>query len=77
MATASAPIRARQPDSALAERYRKVRAHTERLCQPLKTEDYVVGGKPGLSAHKKEKPSGFTSNLALTSPLFQIMTDEP
>ena len=48
MATASAPIRAGQPDSSLAERYRKVRAHTERLCHPLKTEDYVVSSMPDL-----------------------------
>jgi ergothioneine biosynthesis protein EgtB len=52
MATASAPIRASQPDSSLARRYRLVRAHTERLCQPLKTEDLVVSSMPDVSPTK-------------------------
>jgi ergothioneine biosynthesis protein EgtB len=37
---------------ALAARYRSVRAWTERLCQPLVTEDYVVQSMPDASPVK-------------------------
>jgi len=36
----------------LAERYREVRAATERLCEPLETEDYVVQTMPDVSPTK-------------------------
>jgi ergothioneine biosynthesis protein EgtB len=52
MATATKPTRVRQPDSSLADRYRRVRLHTERLCQPLKTEDYDVSSMPDVSPTK-------------------------
>jgi ergothioneine biosynthesis protein EgtB len=35
-----------------AERYKVVRAATERLCQPLQTEDYVVSSMPDVSPTK-------------------------
>lgn len=36
----------------LAARYREVRGFTERLCQPLETEDYVVQSMPDASPAK-------------------------
>jgi ergothioneine biosynthesis protein EgtB len=36
----------------LRERYEAVRAHTERLCEPLVTEDYVVSSMPDVSPTK-------------------------
>ena len=36
----------------LAERYAAVRAHTEALCAPLETEDYVVSSMPDVSPTK-------------------------
>ena len=36
----------------LAEQYRVVRAYTERLCDPLETEDYVVSSMPDVSPTK-------------------------
>jgi ergothioneine biosynthesis protein EgtB len=38
--------------SSLAEQYRAVRAYTERLCDPLETEDYVVSSMPDVSPTK-------------------------
>jgi len=52
MATATTPTRVPQPNSTLVQRYRQVRAHTERLCQPLKTEDFVVASMPDVSPTK-------------------------
>jgi ergothioneine biosynthesis protein EgtB len=52
MATATLPIRESQAVSSLAQRYRIVRSHTERLCQPLKVEDYVVSSMPDVSPTK-------------------------
>ena len=37
---------------ALAEQYRAVRAYTERLCDPLETEDYVVSSMADVSPTK-------------------------
>ena len=37
---------------ALLRRYREVRAHTERLCEPLATEDYVAQSMPDASPAK-------------------------
>lgn len=36
----------------LAERYRAVRLHSERLCETLETEDYVVSSMPDVSPTK-------------------------
>src|SRR6266545_4779882 len=36
----------------LTRRFRTVRAFTERLCQPLETEDYVVQSMPDTSPAK-------------------------
>src|SRR5512138_245364 len=36
----------------LAERYRAVRAYTERLCEPLELEDFVVSSMPDVSPTK-------------------------
>lgn len=52
MATATTPTRTKQADSSLAECYRRVRRHTERLCQPLQTDDYVVSSMPDVSPTK-------------------------
>src|SRR5436190_16144862 len=38
--------------TSLAEQYRAVRAYTERLCDPLETEDYVVSSMPDVSPTK-------------------------
>src|SRR6266513_1395669 len=38
--------------ASLAEQYRAVRAYTERLCDPLETEDYVVSSMPDVSPTK-------------------------
>ena len=38
--------------SSPAERYRAVRAYTERLCDPLEIEDYVVSSMPDVSPTK-------------------------
>ncbi len=46
---------ARSPESprdALIERYREVRRFTERLCEPLITEDYVIQSMPDVSPTK-------------------------
>ncbi|HEU4994426.1 MAG TPA: ergothioneine biosynthesis protein EgtB [Gemmatimonadaceae bacterium] len=40
------------PSPTLAERYRAVRAHSERLCETLETEDYVVSSMPDVSPTK-------------------------
>jgi ergothioneine biosynthesis protein EgtB len=79
MATATAPIRASQPDSSLAERYRKVRAHTERLCQPLKTEDYVVSSMPDVSPTKWHlaNTTWFFETLVLSPHDNQYRTPNP
>ena len=38
--------------SSLADRYRSVRAYTEKLCEPLEIEDYVVSSMPDVSPTK-------------------------
>ena len=48
MATAAAIPAA----TSLAEQYRAVRARTERLCDPLEIEDYVVSSMPDVSPTK-------------------------
>src|SRR5690348_17998503 len=40
------------PKEALIERYREVRRFTERLCEPLITEDYVIQSMPDVSPTK-------------------------
>jgi ergothioneine biosynthesis protein EgtB len=40
------------PQEALIRRYREVRRLTERLCQPLVTEDYVIQAMPDVSPPK-------------------------
>src|SRR5690348_14692111 len=40
------------PREALIERYREVRRFTERLCEPLITEDYVIQSMPDVSPTK-------------------------
>jgi ergothioneine biosynthesis protein EgtB len=40
------------PAASLAVRYDAVRAHTEALCAPLETEDYVVSSMPDVSPTK-------------------------
>ena len=52
MAPASRPSRAGLPNSSLAQRYRQVRGHTERLCQPLREPDYDVNTLPEASPAK-------------------------
>jgi ergothioneine biosynthesis protein EgtB len=52
MAVASRPSRSGQTDSLLAQRYLVVRAHTERLCQPLREPDYEVSTLPETSPAK-------------------------
>ena len=47
----AASRRAFSPAS-LAERFESVRAQTERLCEPLDTEDYVVSSMPDVSPTK-------------------------
>ena len=52
-AEAAGPVTAGGPDAGpLAGRYRAVRAWTERLCEPLVTEDYVVQSMPDVSPTK-------------------------
>ncbi len=43
---------ASEPDLALGERYEAVRGFTERLCEPLETEDYVVQTMEDVSPAK-------------------------
>ncbi|HEY8175437.1 MAG TPA: ergothioneine biosynthesis protein EgtB, partial [Gemmatimonadaceae bacterium] len=53
IATVTADSRARVVEPAsLAAQYRAVRAHTERLCDPLETEDYVVSSMADVSPTK-------------------------
>ena len=54
MPTATAEPMARKTldPTTLAARYREVRGFTERLCQPLETEDYVVQSMPDASPAK-------------------------
>ena len=57
--------------TALGDRYRAVRAHTEALCRPLPLEDYVVlGGQVGIVDHltigegaQVASQSGIMSNI--------------
>ena len=46
------PARPSTSRRSLAERYREIRAATERLCDPLSTEDYVVQSMPDTSPTK-------------------------
>src|SRR5262245_6070978 len=39
-------------NDALADRFRRVRAFSEKLCEPLDTEDYVVQSMPDCSPTK-------------------------
>jgi len=52
--TIPAPPRGRPTaaGAALADVYREVRSHTERLCEPLEIEDYVVSSMPDVSPTK-------------------------
>lgn len=55
MASRVTPASARVKAAAIspvAEQYRAVRAYTERLCDPLQTEDYVVSSMPDVSPTK-------------------------
>ena len=54
---------------AFAERYAEVRSQTERLCQPLETEDYVVSSMPDVSPTKW--------HLAHTSWFFETFVLRP
>jgi ergothioneine biosynthesis protein EgtB len=63
MATTISPI------TDLASRYRAVRAATERLCEPLETEDYVVQAMPDTSPAKW--------HLAHTSWFFETLALQP
>ena len=45
-------LEAQHARRSLAERYRAVRAQTERLCAPLAVEDYVVSSMPDVSPTK-------------------------
>jgi ergothioneine biosynthesis protein EgtB len=69
MATASAPTIVRQPDSSVMTRYRRVRVHTERLCQPLRTKDYAVSSLPDISSTKW--------HLAHTTWFFEMLVLAP
>lgn len=57
------------PTTDLAGRYRAVRAATERLCEPLETEDYVVQAMPDTSPAKW--------HLAHTSWFFETLVLQP
>jgi ergothioneine biosynthesis protein EgtB len=46
------PLRDVAASAPLSEQYRAVRAHTERLCDPLGIEDYVVSSMPDVSPTK-------------------------
>ena len=41
-----------KPAESLADQYQEVRAYTEKLCEPLETEDYVVSSMPDVSPTK-------------------------
>ena len=60
------------PQEALVRRYHQVRQFTDRLCQPLMTEDYVIQAMPDVSPPKWHlaHTSWFfeTFILALASP---------
>jgi ergothioneine biosynthesis protein EgtB len=47
-----ATVLSAEPDASLAQRYAAVRAFTERLCEPLATEDYVVQSMEDVSPTK-------------------------
>jgi ergothioneine biosynthesis protein EgtB len=48
----AATARVATPQAALVTRYHQVRQFTERLCQPLVTEDYVIQAMPDVSPPK-------------------------
>ena len=50
--TASPGMEEATPQEALVRRYHQVRQFTERLCQPLVTEDYVIQAMPDVSPPK-------------------------
>ncbi len=53
MTVASIPFQQQVgPAISLADRYANVRAYTEKLCEPLETEDYVVSSMPDVSPTK-------------------------
>ena len=51
-ATASSIPGEATPQETLVRRYHQVRQFTERLCQPLVTEDYVIQAMPDVSPPK-------------------------
>ena len=51
-ATASSISGEATPQETLIRRYHQVRQFTERLCQPLVTEDYVIQAMPDVSPPK-------------------------
>src|SRR5688572_10532534 len=66
MATMLTDVR---PEDMLASRYTEVRRFTERLCEPLATEDYVVQSMPDVSPTKW--------HLAHTSWFFETFVLKP
>src|SRR5687768_5138904 len=66
MATMLTDVR---PEDTLASRYTEVRRFTERLCEPLATEDYVVQSMPDVSPTKW--------HLAHTSWFFETFVLKP
>src|SRR5678816_2279615 len=53
MAVSSIPIRSqRTMQQSLSDQYRSVRSYTEKLCEPLEVEDYVVSSMPDVSPTK-------------------------
>jgi ergothioneine biosynthesis protein EgtB len=63
------PITSMSPQQALLAQYRVVRAHSERLCDSLVTEDYVVQSMPDISPTKW--------HLAHTSWFFETFLLKP
>src|SRR4051812_33345996 len=63
----------------LRERYEAVRAHTERLCAALVTEDYVVSSMPDVSPTKwhLSHTSWFFETFALTPNDARYVTPNP
>jgi len=63
----------------LSQRYRQVRQFTERLCQPLATEDYVIQAMPDVSPPKWHlaHTSWFFETFILTSALSDYHSYDP
>ena len=79
MATASQPTRSPEAVSSLAERYQRVRTHTERLCQPLEIEDMVVSSMTDVSPTKWHlaHTSWFFETFVLASHSTSYVTPNP